>query len=105
MSFFLLITSQLRPLQTIQRTGNITQALWHPSDANLISLLGEEKLVEIWDVRGQFSPACSLPSHLWTANRSVSKINSLANNINASWSPNGDYIALGNKVALSRFLP
>jgi WD40 repeat protein len=52
LSSFLDFCQQLRTIQTIQRAGNITQALWHPLDQNILSLLGEEKLVEIWDVRG-----------------------------------------------------
>jgi hypothetical protein len=31
-------------------------------------------------------------------NCTASKIPSISNNLNASWSPNGHYIALGNKV-------
>jgi WD40 repeat protein len=43
---------QLRQVQTIQRPGSITQACWHPTDSSLISLVGEEKTVELWDIRG-----------------------------------------------------
>ena len=43
---------QLRPIQTIPRAVNITQACWHPSENSLVSLLGDDKAVEIWDIRG-----------------------------------------------------
>jgi len=72
----------LKTFQNISRSGVVNQLCWHPSDKSTLGLVGENKYVEIWDVRG---------------NCTANKISTIGNNINASWSPNGNYLSLGNK--------
>ena len=38
-------------------------------------------------------------------NCSINKISTIGNNINMAWSPNGNYIALGNKVNVTPCCP
>lgn len=54
---------------------------WHPTISNCFAVAGDDKNVDIWDVR---------------APRASSRLPSLGNNINLSFSPDGKYVACGN---------
>jgi len=56
---------------------------WHPTNPTRFAILTDEKNIEIWDVKASSASA---------------KLISLGSNINASWSPNGKYLAVGNKT-------
>ncbi len=51
----------LKTFQTISKTGgNVNQLCWHPSINSSLGLVGEDKVVEIWDVKGMIDlPTCS----------------------------------------------
>jgi THO complex subunit 3 len=54
---------------------------WHPSDANVLASAGDEKLLFVWDAR-KGEPA--------------QRVESSGKNINLTWSPCGQFVALGN---------
>jgi WD40 repeat protein len=45
----------LKTFQTIARSGIVNQLCWHPTEKTTLGLVGEDKFVEIWDVRGTSS--------------------------------------------------
>lgn len=69
--------------------GSVDQLCWHATDASLLSTASGDKTVRIWDVR---SAKCS------------TIINTKGENINISWSNNGQTIAVGNKEDLVTFI-
>lgn len=76
------LTGNIRSVHSVPCSGSIAQVCWHPLDPNRYAIVGSDKTMEVWDIR---------------ATRPTSKLTTLGNNINASWSPDGQYIALGNK--------
>ena len=138
----------MKTFQTISRSGVINQLCWHPSDKGTLGLVGENKYVEIWDVRGKgmsmgmgmsmdmymgmgmsmgMSMGMDMDMDIHTTymymlqlnltvyysdmyrnywficfchigNCAANKITSIGSNLNAAWSPDGNYISLGNKV-------
>lgn len=75
-------TGQASTVHNIPCTSVMAQTVWHPSMESRLAMCGDDKAVEIWDVR---------------ASRAAQKMSSLGSNINMSWSPCGNYIAVGNK--------
>lgn len=73
----------LKLVQTIPCTVTPNNLCWHPTNEKRLAILTDDKNIEVWDIKG------SAPS---------SKLVSLGSNINASWSPNGKYLAVGNKT-------
>jgi WD40 repeat protein len=76
----------LRQVQTIPMITNVTQIVWHPTETGRFCVAGDDKAIELWDVR---------------ASRATSKIQTLSSNLNVSWSPDGKYLAVGNSVAMT----
>lgn len=72
---------QLKVIQNIAAKEMTTTICWCPIEFNKFCIAGEDKLIEIWDVR---------------ASRATAKIPSLGHNIYCSWSPDGKYVATGN---------
>jgi THO complex subunit 3 len=72
----------LKVVHTIACTVTPDSLCWHPTNPTRLAILTNEKNIEIWDVKAT-SPS--------------SKLVSLGSNLNASWSPNGKYLAVGNK--------
>jgi THO complex subunit 3 len=56
---------------------------WNPEQAGRFAIAGEDKYVDIWDVR---------------ASRAAGKIATTASNINLCWSPDENYLAVNNKM-------
>jgi len=53
------------------------QVIWHPEENSRFCVAGDDKVIELWDVR---------------ASRPSGKISSMGNNLFAAWSPNGTSI-------------
>lgn len=69
--------------------GSVDQLCWHQTHPDLLSTASGDKSVRIWDTRIQ---------------KCVATINTKGENINITWSPNGDSIAVGNKEDLVTFI-
>lgn len=69
--------------------GSVDQLCWHQTQPNLLSTASGDKTVRIWDTRTQ---------------KYVASIPTKGENINITWSPNGDTIAVGNKEDLVTFI-
>jgi THO complex subunit 3 len=69
--------------------GSVDQLCWHQSHSDLLSTASGDKSVRIWDTRIQ---------------KCVATINTKGENINITWSPNGNSIAVGNKEDLVTFI-
>lgn len=41
-------------VQTISSNSNISQVCWHPTEESRFTYCGDEKMVELWDVRGNY---------------------------------------------------
>lgn len=65
------------------------QLCWHASNPDLLSTASGDKTVRIWDARTQKSAAI---------------IATKGENINITWAPNGNTIAVGNKEDLVTFI-
>ena len=71
----------VRSIQTIPCSSSVKKIIWHPNDNQRFAIVGNDKFIELWDVR---------------APRPTSKISCSPDNVDASWSPDGSYIAMGN---------
>jgi len=71
----------VKTVQTVQCAQLIQSVSWHPSEPQRFVIAGDDKSIEVWDVR---------------ASRASTKMASLGNNINVVWSPDGRYLAVGN---------
>ncbi|CAB0041922.1 unnamed protein product [Trichogramma brassicae] len=69
--------------------GSVDQLCWHASNPELLSTASGDKTVRIWDTRTQ---------------KSTATISTKGENINISWSPDGNTIAVGNKEDLVTFI-
>ena len=65
-----------------EHSNSITQLCWNPTDSNTFATASLDKSVLFWDVR---------------EGKSISKIQSIDENINFSWSPDGHQVAIGTK--------
>jgi WD40 repeat protein len=45
----------LKTVQSVQCASTITQVCFHPNDPSRFAIIGEDKNVELWDVRGNIS--------------------------------------------------
>lgn len=70
-------------------TGSVDQLCWHATLPDLLSTASGDKTVRIWDVR---------------AGKCSTTINTKGENINITWSPDGNTIAVGNKEDLVTFI-
>ncbi|KAI9336783.1 WD40-repeat-containing domain protein [Obelidium mucronatum] len=71
-------------------TADIDQVKWHPSDDNILCTTGADKTLRLWDVRSPAKPK--------------TVINTVGENINIAWSPDGNTIAVGNKDDVISFI-
>ncbi|XP_046383965.1 THO complex subunit 3 [Ischnura elegans] len=89
-SIFLLDRDRLNKEFTFRgHGGSVDQLCWHASNPELLSTASGDKTVRIWDVRSQ---------------KSAATINTKGENINITWSPDGNTIAVGNKEDLVTFI-
>ncbi|XP_059612051.1 THO complex subunit 3 [Phlebotomus argentipes] len=70
-------------------TGSVDQLCWHAVHPELLSTASGDKTVRIWDVR---------------ASKCATIVNTKGENINITWSPDGNTIAVGNKEDLVTFI-
>lgn len=75
-------TKLVSHIQSIPTSLVMTQVSWHPTEPGRLALCSDDKMIEIWDVR---------------ASRATNKISSLGNNLNMAWSPDGNFLAVGNR--------
>ena len=73
----------IKMLQSIPCIATPSQICWHPNNPERFAIISDDKNVELWDVKGTSA---------------VLKIPTLGGNINISWSPDGKYLAVGNKA-------
>ena len=71
----------VRSIQTVPSSNSVRKIVWNPLDNQRFAIAGFDKFIELWDVR---------------APRPTSKISCPTDNVDASWSPDGSYIAVGN---------
>jgi THO complex subunit 3 len=64
--------------------GPVDQLCWDPMGTTQLATASSDKTVRIWDTRQHNSP-------------NVVTINTIGENINITWCPDGNYIAVGNK--------
>lgn len=76
----------LRVVHTVTSLTPMTQIAWHPTEPARFVIAGDDKTIELWDVR---------------ASRATAKLASLGNNISLSWSSDGRYLGLGNGVTVN----
>ena len=70
-------------------TDSVDQLCWHATNPDLLGTASGDKTVRIWDARLQ---------------KGVDTIQTKGDNINISWSPDGNSIAVGNKEDLITFI-
>ena len=81
-----LTEQQSKCVELSGHTAGVTQLCWSFTNANTLATCSEDKSVRVWDVR---------------AGSASSTVSTAGENINITWSPNSNYIAVGNKVQLS----
>lgn len=74
-------TGLLRLVQTCGIMSSPRQVCWHPTEPSMFAIAGEDKIVELWEVRDQ-KPKTRIPTN--------------GGNINMSWDPTGKHICIGN---------
>ncbi|CBY35356.1 unnamed protein product [Oikopleura dioica] len=67
----------------------VDQLVWHPSNPQLFATASGDKTMRVWDVR--------------TA-KAAATIQTKGENLNITWHPNGECIAVGNKDDLIQFI-
>ena len=75
-------SGSLKTVHSISCTAAPAKVCWHPTNPVRFAIISDDKNLDIWDVR---------------ATNVTMKILTLGSNINMSWSPNGKYLAVGNK--------
>jgi WD40 repeat protein len=77
-------SSSSNPLQSIRsiNAGTIMETEWHPSESNRLAFCGDEKNLEIWDVRNS---------------RATMKLATLGSNLHLAWSRDGNYLVSGSR--------
>lgn len=70
-------------------TDSVDQLCWRSKHPDLLATASGDKTVRMWDARTQ---------------RSVEVFNTKGENINITWSRDGNYIAVGNKEDLITFI-
>lgn len=85
-------------------TGSVHQLCWDPTHPEHLATASADKTVKIWDARSTATFPLLLMiiiivSFSFQDGKCTSTIKTSGANINISWSPNGQYIAVGNKVS------
>jgi THO complex subunit 3 len=75
---------QLPELELKGHTDRVDQLCWHPSSEQTLATTSQDRSVRIWDAR---------------ASRCVHNIATKGSNINITWSPDANYIAVGNNAS------
>ena len=75
-------SGNMKSIQSITLTASCAQVCWSPIDPVRFALVGDDKAVELYDVR---------------ASRAASKLTSLGSNLYSAWSPDGKYLAVLNR--------
>ncbi|KAF9351050.1 MAG: WD40-repeat-containing domain protein [Benniella sp.] len=70
-------------------TDSVDQLVWDPTHPDHLATASCDKTVRIWDARSA---------------KSIHKIDTSGQNINISWSPDGQHIAVGNKDDMISFI-
>ncbi|XP_026482820.1 THO complex subunit 3-like [Ctenocephalides felis] len=89
MQFFPASNDQTKEHLFRGHTGSVDQLCWHASQPDLLSTASGDKSVRIWDAR---------------VAKCAATINTKGENINITWSPDGNTIAVGNKEDLVTFI-
>ena len=106
-------TTQGKETATLKgHSASVDQLCWHPSQASALATASADKSVRVWDARctcwwlcfalrvaGKPANQCF---HRPPASKCVSTIATPGENINIEWSPNGQLLAVGNKVRTAR---
>lgn len=72
----------IRDIHRIPCAATPKQIIWHPTEVGRFAIAGDDKAVEIWDVR---------------APKFAMKCQSTGSNIYMAWSPDGNYLVVGNE--------
>lgn len=72
----------LQIIHSIPTSSAVSKLAWHPTDDSRLVFCGDDKMVEVWDVR---------------AAKAAVKLPSLGNNLNLAWNNDGSYIVVGNR--------
>ncbi|OXA63150.1 THO complex subunit 3 [Folsomia candida] len=70
-------------------TDSVDQLCWHPQHPDLLGSASGDKSVRIWDARSQ---------------KCIETFSTKGENINITWSPDGNNVAVGNKEDLLTFI-
>ncbi|CAH8641459.1 unnamed protein product [Dicrocoelium dendriticum] len=83
-------SSKLTKVHTFRgHSESVDQICWHPSDADVLSSVGADGAVRLWDCRSKRDPTTAQLK---------------GENINLTWSTDGRYIAVGSKTDLISWL-
>nr|WJH19520.1 THO complex subunit 3 [Euglena gracilis] len=69
--------------QLTGHTGPVDQLCWDPTGTTQLASASSDKTVRVWDLRQSATPCVT--------------VSTVGENINIAWSPDGNYIAVGNK--------
>lgn len=64
-------------------TGRVVSLVWHPSNPERLATVSEDKTLRIWDIR---------------QGKAISTVPVPDSPLNVTWSPDAQYIVVGNKV-------
>ena len=85
----------------------MSASCWHPTESDRFAIAGEDKYVDLWDVRGilylndfnVYSYVLVLIAvSIIIASRAAGRVVTTVSNLFLSWSPDENYIAVGSKV-------
>lgn len=63
-------------------TNSVEQLTWHPESPDVFGSVSSDKTLRIWDIR--------------VSKKNIKTVNTKGSNLNISWSPDGNVIAVGN---------
>jgi THO complex subunit 3 len=73
----------MKCVHTVPITTFMSMMCWHPTEPARFALCGDDKNIEIWDVR---------------SSRPTQKLPTSGRNLNMSWSPDANYLAVANQT-------
>ncbi len=77
-------THQSKPQTFRGHTDSVDKLAWHPTSNDILATVGADGTVRIWDCRSRRTTTAQLKGE----------------NINIAWSPDANYVAVGNKTDL-----